>query len=160
MLHLIDPTLPARAGPDGEKPDRCQERLNYFLDRLAKAGGRLIVPTPVLAELLSKAGGSAQEWLNVLNGKKAIRIVPFDTLAAIECAAMHAGRDRAKHKGTKAKLKFDEQIVAISKVEHADLILSDDDDIRRLAPDGMRVIGIGDLDLPPSSAQADMFPDN
>lgn len=160
LLYLIDPDLPAPKDAEGEKIERCQDRLNYFIDSLGKSGGRLIVPTPVLAELLAKSGRAGGDWLNILTGKKAIRIAPFDVRAAVECAALHADRATRHHSGTKAKLKFDEQIIAISKIEQAEAILSDDSDIRKLAPDGVRVIGIGDLDLPPSAAQADMFEDD
>lgn len=154
LLHLIDPTVAVARHPQTEEiPTRCVERLDHFIDQLSRAGGRLIVPTPTLAEVLVYAGPAGPDWLNTLRGRKSIRIASFDERAAIECAALAADRKKAGRKSTRNKAKFDEQIIAIAKVENADLILSDDADILSLAPRGMQVKTIGDLDLPPEDPQ-------
>lgn len=154
LLHLIDPQLPVPPDPDsGKIPERCAERLDYFIELLSKDGGRLIVPTPVLAEVLVHAGAAGPDWLNMLRGRKAIKVADFDTLAAIECAGMTLERPRRDRQSTRRKAKFDEQIVAIAIVERAELILSDDTDIRALAPRGVIVKGIGELQLPPEDPQ-------
>lgn len=155
LLHLVDPNLPVRASSDGDVPEKCQGRLNHFIDTLAKSNGRLVVPTPVLTEFLTRAGPARDEWLKILHGKRAIRVSPFDERAAIECAEL-AARRKGPKTVSKAKLKFDEQIVAISVIEQAEVILSDDDDIHRLAPTEIRVVGIADLELPPQSRQGQL----
>jgi len=155
LLHLVDPNLPVRLSSHGDVPEKCQERLEHFIDTLAKSNGRLVVPTPVLTEMLTKAGPARDRWLNILHGKRAIRVSPFDERAAIECAEL-AARRLGKRIGSKQKLKFDEQIVAISMIEQAEVILSDDRDIHRLAPAEVRVLGIADLDLPPQSRQGQL----
>ncbi len=159
LLHLIDPALPVPVGSDGVVPDRCRERLDYLIDQMSKNNERLIVPTPVLSEVLVKAGHAGQDWLTVFRGRRAIRIAPFDERAAVECAALAQQRAASLKKGPKAKAKFDEQIVSIAIVERAQMILSDDSDIKSLAPKSLTVKGIRDLALPPASAQSDMFPD-
>jgi hypothetical protein len=54
-------------------------------------------------------------------------------------------------------VKFDRQIVAIARVEGAERIYSNDDDIKRFgASDGIEVIMLDDLELPPA-ATPDLF---
>jgi hypothetical protein len=56
-----------------------------------------------------------------------------------------------------SKVKFDRQIVAIAKVEGAERIYSNDNDIRRFgASDGIEVIMLDDLELAPAE-EPDLF---
>lgn len=153
LLLMFDPDSGIPLGGDGKPVARCKERVDHLVDRLSKSGGRLLVPTPALSELLVGAGVAGPEWLSRLNGKRAIRIAPFDELAAVECAAL--ARDRASRGSTspRAKAKFDEQIVAIARLHGATEIYSDDSDIRKLASPGITVLGIADLPLPPEDTQ-------
>lgn len=90
------------------------------------------------------------------------RIESFDTRAAIEVAAMTRSAIDSKAKrgasdSTWAKIKYDRQIVAIAKVNQANLIYSDDRDIRAIATQaGIAVVGLADLQLPPESAQHEL----
>lgn len=156
LLHMFDPNCGAPLDSNGEPIADCAARVTELINRLSKAGGRLIVPTPVLAEILVYAGAAGPLWLGELEGKRAIKLVPFDQLAAIECAEMAAERARRAGTSPRAKAKFDEQIVAIARVAQATEIYSDDSDIRRLAGPGMQVWGMADLPLPAQSAQADL----
>lgn len=157
LLHLIDPDLPVPPGPNGEVPTRCRERLEHFIAGMSKRGDRLLIPTPALSESLVRAGDAGPGWLAALSGRKAVRTAPFDDKAAFECAALALERRKRRGATTRNKAKFDEQIVAIAVAEQAELLLSDDPDIRSLAPSHVTVKGIGDLDLPPEAAQTDMF---
>ncbi len=157
LLHLIEPTLSAPPGPDGTVPERCQDRLNFFIEQSSKNGDRLLIPTPALSEALVKAGEAGPAWLSVLHGKRSVRVAPFDEKAAVECAALARERGNRRGATTRDKAKFDEQIVAIAVAEQAELLLSDDADIRRLAPPHLKVKGIGDLDLPPQDRQGRLF---
>ncbi len=160
LLHLIDPNVSVPADAAGNVPDQCSKRLNHLVEQLSKQSGRLIVPTPVLAEVLVRAGAAGQDWLTAFKGRRAVRIADFDERAAVECAAMARERGQRAHSTPRSKAKFDEQIVAIAVIENAEMILSDDQDIRALAPRGMAVKGIGDLELPPEAAQAGLFGDD
>lgn len=51
------------------------------------------------------------------------------------------------------KAKFDDQIVAIAKVEGADVIYSSDDGLTKSAPPAIEVIGLTGLQLPPEDPQ-------
>jgi hypothetical protein len=68
--------------------------------------------------------------------------------------AIAAGNKRGGAQGTWAKVKYDRQIVAIAKVEAADTIYSDDEDVRKLAIQaGLAVMKISELPLPLEVAQ-------
>lgn len=155
LLLMFDPNSGVPLGADGTPVDRCKERIEYLVDRLSKSGGRLLIPTPALSELLVYAGAAGPEWLTRLRSKRAIQIVPFDEVAAIECAALARDRGTRGSTSPRAKAKFDEQIVAIASFHRAIEIYSDDDDIRKLAPKDVAVIGVEQLPLPPEAAQRD-----
>ena len=123
------------------------------------------MPTPVLSEILVRAGQAAsQKIVEELNRLAVFRIEPFDARAAIEVAAMTrsaldgTGKKRGKATGVWAKIKYDRQIVAIAKVAGATTIYSDDADIRSIASaEDIPVIGLADLPLSDETMQGDLF---
>lgn len=155
LAFLFDASASAPTGPDGQPVSDCQARVEHLIAELQQAKATLIIPTPALSEILVYAGEAAPAWLSTLTNLRCIRIVPFDTIAAVECAAMARGRLTQGRPAdvTRRKAKFDEQIAAIALVERASEILSDDDHIRRLLGGKMSVRGIADLNLPPQNPQ-------
>ena len=155
LAFLFDGSASSPIGKDGNPIGECKARIEYLIAELQQAKATLIIPTPALSEVLVYAGEAATDWLATLAGLRCVRIAPFDTMAAIECAAL--ARDRITHGRpedvSKRKAKFDEQITAIAIVEAADEVLTDDDHIRRLVGDRMIVRGIADLPLPPKEQQ-------
>lgn len=123
----------------------------------------MIVPTPVLGEILVRASDAGPAYLDALKSSARFRLQPFDVRAAVEVAQMtrEAIESGDKKRGSSSpwhKIKFDQQIVAIARTEGATVIYSDDDDIRRLARRlGIDVIGIADLALPPGDPQGKLF---
>ena len=97
--------------------------------------------------------------LHILNSTRCFRIVSFDQRAAVELAAMtraalSAGDLRSGLETTRAKLKFDRQIVAIARTQEQMTIYSDDGDIAKLAEAlDINVIRIHELPLPPQDRQ-------
>ena len=88
---------------------------------------------------------------------KGFRVAPFGDRAAVEFAEMQrqllSARERRRPADveTRAKAKFDQQIVAIARVEGAKTIYSDDDGLRRYAERfGLVVEGVADLRMPPA----------
>jgi len=80
------------------------------------------------------------------------------TRDAIAADDLRAGTDT-----TRAKLKFDRQIIAIARVEGQATVYSDDEDIRKLgAPLGLTVIAVHELPQPTEDAQGtfDLSPDD
>lgn len=109
-----------------------------------------------------RAGGAGPQIIDTINRSSTFRIIPFDTLAAIEAAqmtrvAIETGNKRGGSDSTWAKMKFDRQIVAIAKVARARVIYSDDADVRAIAATvGITVIGTVELPLPPKNLQIEM----
>lgn len=135
----------------------CKDRLDFLIATLQRDKAKIVIPTPALGELLVKAQQAAPEWLAILHKSRHFRIAGFDQRAAIEFAATQASRIASGQKNegaSRAKAKFDDQIVAISAVEGVMVIYSDDPHIKKLAGSRFQVIGVADLPLPP---QADQF---
>lgn len=155
LIFLLKPDAPAPHLPDSATlvPD-CASRIGYLLSELQRSKSTIVVPTPVIAELLVLAGEAGPEWLQILTQSRHFRPAPFDTLAAVECAEMAKRRLGVRlSRAVKAKAKFDEQIVAIARRERATVIYSDDRDIRALVNDEIAVMGMADLPLPSVEAQ-------
>jgi PIN domain. len=161
LIYLFDDQAAAPADPSSGKPvERCQDRVEHLIERLAKAKAKIIIPTPALAEVLVRAQDGAPERLRILKSSKHFKIVPFDERAAVEFAATQTARQIAGSKSpssSRTKAKFDDQIVAIAAVEGVTEIYSDDSDIAKLAGSHMKVFGMRDLALPPEDAQGDIF---
>ena len=130
-----------------------------MIKTLEDQGETLIIPTPSLSEVLVHADTAGPEYLRILNRVKCVQIVAFDVRAAVELAAMtrdalRAGDLRAGTTTTRAKLKFDRQIIAIARVHNQTTIYSDDDDIAKLAdPLEVQVIPIYALPRPDEDRQ-------
>jgi predicted nucleic acid-binding protein len=163
LFFRPDVPVPARRG--GAAIDLPRARIEHLIQQLEKARTKVIVPTPVLSEILVRAGPLAsQEIVEKLNRFAVFRIESFDARAAIEVAAMTrnalgaTGKKRGNSNAPWAKIKFDRQIVAIAKVARATAIYSDDDDVRAIASvENIPVIGLNELPLPDEARQGDLF---
>ena len=107
--------------------EHARERIDHLVKELEQSRIKIIIPTPALSEILVRAGTAGLAYLDRLNTSAAFRIVSFDQRAAVEVAAMTrdamaTGNKRGGAQGTWAKVKFDRQIVAIAKVEGANII--------------------------------------
>jgi hypothetical protein len=153
LMFLFDEDTPSSI-------PQAKERVEFLVDKLSKAGEKIIIPTPALSECLVYAGPAAPDYLAILNRKACFRIANFDQKAAIEAAIRtFEARQRGQRKGgnpnaPKAKIKFDRQIVAIATAERATAVYSDDDDVISYAKEaGMQGFRLADLDLPPEDLQ-------
>jgi predicted nucleic acid-binding protein len=155
LIALLDPTFKSVGDVDA--------RMEFRVRSLDKARKKIIVPTPALSEVLIGAGDAAPQYLDIINRSARFKIVPFGTRAAVEAAAAHRDALRAgdKREGSASpwiKVKFDRQIVAIAKVEGAEVIYSNDDDIKRFSVrDGLEVVRLEDLPSPSEKPQGDLF---
>jgi predicted nucleic acid-binding protein len=150
LIALLDPKI--RDERDGDA------RLDFLLQTLERSRTKIIVPTPALSEVLIGAGDAAPRYLDIISRSSAFKVVPFGTRAAVEAAAAHREAIQAgdKREGATSwvKVKFDRQIVAIAKVEGAELIYSNDSDIKRFSVrDGIEVLTVEDLPRPPEDPQ-------
>lgn len=117
-----------------------------------------MIPTPVLAEYLVRAGEDKDARLAELTGSRVFSITPFDTRAAVECAAIEDAdfsRIRAVPESeSKAKVKFDRQIIAMAIVRGATVIYTGDIKLAaRARRNALRVVMTWELSLPPVDPQ-------
>uniref|UniRef100_UPI00345B3E3D PIN domain-containing protein n=1 Tax=Halomonas sp. TaxID=1486246 RepID=UPI00345B3E3D len=113
----------------GKMVERASARANALVEMIDQRNGVVIIPAPVLAEYLIGISQDAyQAQLDLMNSFSCIEISPFDDMSAIECALLV---DEQEHKvldpnATKAKLRFDRQILAIALANGADELWTHD----------------------------------
>ena len=160
LLHFLEPDAKAPLDPATNEPvTNAKSRIDHLIETLEKQRETIVIPTPALSEVLVHANDAGPGYLEILNTSRCFRIEPFDQRAAVELAAMtrealHEGNLRAGTQATRAKLKFDRQIIAIARIQNEKSIFSDDDDIATLAkPLALEVIPVHALPLPPEVKQ-------
>ena len=144
--------------------DRILSRLDHMLETIGKVGGRIVLPTPAVSELLVRTADGTSAWLAALHRRSTVVVAPFDLRAATECAMIHrlATQAGSKRKGTKdgehyQKIKVDRQIAAIARVAGADMLITDDENLISVcAFIALPTCRVRDLELPPSAAQMKM----
>jgi hypothetical protein len=162
LLPLFSSEVHGPIDPATNKPlDFMRERLDHLVDVLEKNSTKIIIPTPALSELLVRAGNAGLGYLDRLRQTRPFKIEPFDERAALEVALAirknidQMGKKRgAQATATWAKVKFDQQIVAIAKVNSATILYSDDENLRGFAAQAhLTVVRLRELELPPKEAQ-------
>jgi len=160
LIYLVYPSAPAPNDPSTSVPvSHCQERIEGLLEDLSKMDAQLIIPTPVLSELLIRAHDRQAEILAILTNRRAVTIAAFDMMAAVENATFrrNKGLSSAGRSETKKEVSFDLQILAIARAQQADRILSDDKSLRERAKKaGFTVVGIAEIPVPDSKRQIAM----
>jgi hypothetical protein len=164
LLLLIDPSAKPPLDPNTRKPvERCKERLEHLTETLSQAGTKILIPTPVLAEVLVCAGSSAKSaYLAEIQGAATFQIVPFDVKSAVELSFLLDGDSRTvgkkkPGKETWAKVKFDRQIIAIAKAHAVKDVYTDDQHLGEIATlNGITAHHIWDLPLPPPKKQGEL----
>lgn len=166
LLPLLFPGVPVPNDPNTGKPiEHCRERIDQLISDLERSNTKVIIPTPVLSEILVRADKAGPDYLEQLHQSRAFKIEPFDERAAAEVALMirsdleNYGKKRGRElQATWAKVKFDRQIVAIAKVNGASALYTDDPGVRTFAEaSGINVFGLADLPLPDDMSQMGLF---
>ncbi|PKQ12408.1 MAG: hypothetical protein CVT70_08620 [Alphaproteobacteria bacterium HGW-Alphaproteobacteria-1] len=163
LLLVLDPNAKVPDDPvTGESVEKAAERIQHLITNLTADKKKIVIPTPVLSEVLVHAGDAMQSYLDQLNEQSVFRIAHFDQKAAIECALsmrdaiLRGGHriDAANPDVSKTKIKFDRQIVAIAKAEGAHTVYADDLDVYNYARRaGLVAFRTVELDLPPEDPQ-------
>ena len=160
LLLLLDPDTRPPLDPETREPvTDVRARIEFLVETLEARREAIVVPTPVLSEVLVHAGDAGPGYLELLSNNRCFRIEPFDQRAAVELAAIThnavtAGDLRAGTDATRAKLKFDRQIIAIALTRGETTIYSDDGDIARLGEAlGLEAIRSHVLPRPPEDPQ-------
>jgi hypothetical protein len=89
---------------DGKPIKYARERLDSLIERIAKANEIIVIPTPVLSELVVKVHEKANELIKEIRTSPWFRIEPFDAAAAVELGlrTARAIADGDKREGSKA----------------------------------------------------------
>ena len=155
LIYFLDPKV---KGGVGNNP-----RIDHLVATIQKTGERIVVPTPALSELLVGAGDAGPRYLDIISRTRFFRIAPFDTLAAVEAAAIerqarvHGAKRGVTPDADWAKIKFDRQIVAIARVVGAKAIYTNDDQLAKHARAvGLDAISLDDLPESPVAPQLEM----
>jgi predicted nucleic acid-binding protein len=148
----------------GDDANEDFERISGLIQDLVAAKTIIGVPAPAWAEYLCGTGIGTSGVIEVLKKRSAIRILPFDEVAATELAVIdQATRAKGSKKGaSKAgwqKIKVDRQILAIARVHSASLIYTEDDGLIAEAERlGVAVSRTGDIPLKPKQNLLDLQP--
>lgn len=162
-IMLVRPDAMAAKDTNGVMVSHAKERVDGLLAQLAADKTKIVIPTPVLAEMLVRSDEDERAALIARFARSAsFRVAAFDERAAMELAdiekkAIDGGDKRGGVQGPWTKIRFDRQIVAIARVAGADTIYTDDGNLAKHAFNrGIKAIGIGSLDIPASLAQASL----
>ena len=132
----------------------AKERIEFLISEVNGAGERILIPAPAFSEVLIKSGDARNEIISVLTKSSKFLIGAFDTRCALELslmsdAAFTRGDKRDGAAGTWTKVKFDRQIVAITKTYGARIIYTDDGAVRATAArEGLASLGVADIKIP------------
>lgn len=155
LLLVLQPTATPPIDPSTGKPvEHAVERVEHLIRQLSKTKAKVLIPTPVLSEVLVHAGAASTQYLTLLN-QPPFRVIPFDTRAAINCAeAIRNFKLKGQPGSARNKLKFDRQIVSMAQVENVDALYSDDADVFRFGQQvGVKVVRTYELPRDPDAAQ-------
>src|SRR5437879_5929458 len=98
-------------------PDAA-ELVDDLIESLEEHKAKIIIPTPVLTEVLLKTGPSGPTYIEVLKRFSCFQVKPFDEKCAVELAETlisSIAKKRTKKQVSHAKITFDRQIVAVAK---------------------------------------------
>lgn len=161
LLSLLYPNAKAPVDPNtGKQLELAKERITGLLDDVSKNRSRVVIPTPVLSEILIKAGPAMTEYLTEINRSHVFLVADFDQRSAIELALLvnkqiQKGNKRHDQNASWAKIKFDQQIVAIAKANRVSRIFSDDGGLAKAAALlGIPVTRTHELTIPEAARQS------
>lgn len=141
----------------------ARERINGLVRKLQKDKERIIIPTPVIAELLTVSGPDGTQYFDTITRSKQFQVGDFDTRAALEVSLMNtvalaAGDKKDGIDAPWQKIKVDRQIIAICKVHNVSVLYTDDDSLTKTAARaGLKTLGIHELPIPDENRQGDIF---
>ncbi len=135
---------------------QCKERIDLLIKSLNDSKKRILIPTPVLAEYLVRAGEDKNLRLNEFTTSKTFVVAAFDIRAAIECAMIEDGDSRSGKKTgePRTKVKFDRQILAVAISRKAAVIYTGDIGLASVARNNkLHVVMTWEVPLPPMNEQ-------
>ena len=158
LVMLLQDDFPPVTHPDTKekfKGEDVKRRIAHLICELQKKRSKILIPTPVLAEVFTRFGSQTDEIIQILGRDYGFQFAPFDTKAAIEAgmafySARQKGDKKAGSRRAWQRVKFDRQVVSIAKAHGASIVYSNDKQVRTWASElGMTALAVWDLDPPP-----------
>lgn len=161
QFALKDANKPLFDPRSGNPIDRLEYRTKALVDLAESSKATIAIPAPVLAEFLVGVDTSEfQKYLDLLHASKVFEILSFDEMAAIECALLVDDNELKQIKDTndtKAKVRFDRQIVAICKAHNAEFLFTHDKAMLSKAEAvGIQVKSLADIEPMPEQTEIDV----
>lgn len=152
LLALAEPNLPIAAEGISCPANVAQVRFRELRKRLDASRAVIVIPTPVLAELLVQRDPDRPSPIGPLQRSPRFELAGMGPAAASEVADIFR-RNYPRRRGlqvlTRSKFKYDMIIVAIAKVSRCDTLFTTDGGLRALAlREGIAVMGFDDLPDP------------
>lgn len=154
-MLLVHPQAKPPLDPGtGQPVVQVAERFAHLESEIQRLSETILIPTPALAEVLVGMGDGGPEVLERISRSARFKIGEFDTMAAVELAAMtrEAIRGGDKKEGSSLpwqKVKIDRQIIAIARARNVSAIYSDDEGVALFAAKvGIPVIPTWEMALP------------
>lgn len=151
VVAAFDPVVVSAGG--AEPNEDWRPRLDQCLLRLDREKARIVVPTPVLAEVFVKRPERMGGFLRTRQRSSRFLIGEFGAAAAAVAADLmqrHWPSPKARSiEWSRHRLKFDLQILAIARVANATCIYTNDKELAELAR-AERISAVRFRDLPPA----------
>jgi hypothetical protein len=149
---LLNPNAGIPLDPTTQQPlVMAKRRVEFLVESLEKSRQKIIIPTPVGAELLTAIGPDAQQYMDIIGRSRLFEVASFDPKCAIELACLNRDVFAAHDpKGAEPyqKVKIDRQIIAIFKAAGVEHVYTDDVGMaNRARLCGMIPISVAELPL-------------
>lgn len=136
--------------------DTLEDRFDLLMEQLAASAKEVIIPAPVLAEVLAAKHANEENILSIISNEANIRISDFDKRQGIEFGCMY--RNIARGPENRNSFKFDMLILTCARVEGVRTIYTADKNLKKKAQDlGIQAISFQELERP--YEQEDKIPD-
>lgn len=139
--------------------DSLADRLDFLVEQLSEKAAEIVIPAPVLAEMLSARGADIAKIIPILESQAIFRIVDFGQRAAVEFGMLFKGQKIYTEDGqNKVPFKFDLSIIAIAKISSVSTIYSADKNlIKRARALDFAVFDFQGLPRRPQEAQTSLI---
>lgn len=155
MLLVHPDAKPPKDPQTGVPVSHVRQRFAFLEQEIQRSGETILIPAPALAEVLVGLEDGGPFVIERLSRSSRFKIAEFDTMAAVELAAMtreaiRAGDKRDGSESPWQKVKIDRQIIAIARSRGATTIYSDDKGVAKFAANvGIQVVPTWAMPLPP-----------
>lgn len=164
FMLLVHPDAKPPTDPQtGASVTQVRERFAFLEQEIQRSGETILIPAPALAEVLVGLEDAGPAVIEQLTRSARFKIAEFDTMAAVELAAMtreavRAGDKKSGSASPWQKVKIDRQIIAIARSRGAPTIYSDDEGVAKFAASvGIQVVPTWLMPLPPVDPQPNLF---